>query len=574
MTINLTSVTNNQTFGTWLSRTNDLVTALSSNIVTVDSTLGGSISTGNGFVNGMFGANTLFATTIAGGNLTSNSILTITTNTQVSNSLLSVGNTSMNVIMGYLTTNSSLFEGYGNQNNYVQLVLTNSNTGTNASVDIALYDNGGIVSGNFIDLGISGSNYSNTSWTIGGGSDGYLYTGNTNLAIGTAGQKYINFFANGTLATNEVMRITSGANVGIGNTNPNARLQVTGTANISGNVYHGGTLIQNGNATLNNSAIITGNLVLSNTIAVTGAATLSNTINVTGLTTLSAVTVTAAANLSTIAVTGAANLSTIAVTGNTSLLGIVSIGSASATANLSVNGYVTIANNLTVGQQLNLSGNVTYTGTSTGNLVPTDSTYFLGTTAVSTKRWGLYATSIDSNSTINVTGAATLGSTLALTGTATLSANLSVTGNGTFSNTLAVTGAATFSNTLTTAGAASVGGNLTATHLSLNNLAYVFSNSYGFSSTANSLIDTFPSTSFRTAEYIIQAANSTSWQSSKVLVMHDGTTAYATEYAVINTSATPIISLSVTKASTSIQLYATPADASVIVNFVRTAVSV
>jgi hypothetical protein len=88
------------------------------------------------------------------------------------------------------------------------------------------------------------------------------------------------------------------------------------------------------------------------------------------------------------------------------------------------------------------------------------------------------------------------------------------------------------------------------------------------------MIDTFSATSYRTAEYIIQASNSTSWQSSKVLVMHDGTTAYATEYAVINTSATPVISLTVTKAATNIQLYATPADATVIVNFVRTAVSV
>ena len=41
------------------------------------------------------------------------------------------------------------------------------------------------------------------------------------------------------------MRIDSGANVGIGNTAPNAKLQVTGTANVSGNVAIAGTLTSN-----------------------------------------------------------------------------------------------------------------------------------------------------------------------------------------------------------------------------------------------------------------------------------------------------------------------------------------
>ena len=336
MTINLSQVANNQTFGTWLQRTNDLVTALSANIVTVDRTLGGSVSTGNGFVNGMFGANTLYATNIYGGNLTVNTVITINTNTQVVNSVLSVGNTSMNVIMGYLTTNSSLFEGYGNQNNFVEFALTNSNTGTNASVDIALYDNGGLAGYNYIDMGILGSGYSNATWTVGGGSDGYLYTSNTNLSIGTAGQKYINFFANGTLATNEVMRITSGANVGIGNNNPNARLQVTGTANISGNVYHGGSYILNGNATLNNSAIITGNLVLSNTIAVTGNATFSNSTVYTGNASFSnTIAVTGATTLSnTLTVTGLATFSANSIhTGNTTFSNTISVTGAATFSN-------------------------------------------------------------------------------------------------------------------------------------------------------------------------------------------------------------------------------------------------
>jgi len=48
----------------------------------------------------------------------------------------------------------------------------------------------------------------------------------------------------------EAIRIDLGANVGIGNTTPNAKLQVTGTANISGNVALGGTLTVAGNLTV------------------------------------------------------------------------------------------------------------------------------------------------------------------------------------------------------------------------------------------------------------------------------------------------------------------------------------
>ena len=50
--------------------------------------------------------------------------------------------------------------------------------------------------------------------------------------------------------TSERMRIDTNGNVGIGNAAPNAKLQVTGTANISGNVALGGDLTVAGNLTI------------------------------------------------------------------------------------------------------------------------------------------------------------------------------------------------------------------------------------------------------------------------------------------------------------------------------------
>ena len=85
MTITVSQVSNNQSFGTWLQRTNDIIYILSNNAVTVNATASGSISTGIGYVNGAFGSNTLYATYLSGGFPSSNSTLEITSQLTVSN---------------------------------------------------------------------------------------------------------------------------------------------------------------------------------------------------------------------------------------------------------------------------------------------------------------------------------------------------------------------------------------------------------------------------------------------------------------------------------------------------------
>ena len=476
MTINLTAVTNNQTFGTWLQRTNDIVTIIGSNVVTTDASLGGSITTGKGFVNGTFGSNTVYATYISGGNISSNGLLTILTNTSV-NATMSVGNSTMNVQSGWLAGDLAMLEAFGNQNNFVQVILTNSNTGTSSSGDFVVADNLGISSANYIDMGINGTNWSNTLWTINGPSDGYLYTGNTNLSIGTLGAKYINFFANGTLANNEVMRITSGANVGIGNTNPNAKLQVTGTANVSGNVYLGNILTVTGNTTISGIANIAGNTYVSGIANVIGNATFSSNLTVIG------------------------QLSAPTISGNTYINGIVNVSTNATVSSVNISSNTTFGNNVTVIGNLNVSGNVVYTGSSAGNVVPVNSSYWLGN---SSQSWSLYALTVQVSNTITIANTSTM-----------------------------------------------------------------LSNSYSFASTSNSTIDTFSATSFRSAEYTIQASNSSAYQVSKVLVVHDGTTAYATEYAIVN-SAAQMLSLGATKSGSDVLLWSVPVDATVVVKFTRT----
>jgi hypothetical protein len=116
-----------------------------------------------------------------------------------------------------------------NQNGYSQFNLRNTNTGYNASGDLVITTDNGTDTTNFIDLGINNTGFSTTTWTVNGALDGYLYSANTNLSVGVAfTNRYLSFFAGGTLAANEKIRITD-TGVGIGTTNTSNTLQV-GTA--------------------------------------------------------------------------------------------------------------------------------------------------------------------------------------------------------------------------------------------------------------------------------------------------------------------------------------------------------
>ncbi len=91
MTIPVTQVSNTQTFGAWLATTNRLADIISTNTVTTDSTAGGSLTTGNSFVNGHFGAAFVYvANTLVGGNVSSNGVLNIQANLAVTNGVSNV----------------------------------------------------------------------------------------------------------------------------------------------------------------------------------------------------------------------------------------------------------------------------------------------------------------------------------------------------------------------------------------------------------------------------------------------------------------------------------------------------
>ena len=55
------------------------------------------------------------------------------------------------------------------------------------------------------------------------------------------------------------------------------------------------------------------------------------------------------------------------------------------------------------------------------------------------------------------------------------------------------------------------------------------------SASANQTVDTFSALEYRTSKYVIQMTYDGDYQSTEILLMHDGTDVYITEYATIQT---------------------------------------
>jgi len=126
-------------------------------------------------------------------------------NTYIQNKL-QIGNAA-----GYNFGATALIEIDASQNTYVQAVVQNANSGTNASGDLVITNDTGNDSFGYVDLGINSSNYSNATYGITGAGDAYLYSSNTKLVIGTATVQDVVIHAGGTAATNRVLTVNTSA---------------------------------------------------------------------------------------------------------------------------------------------------------------------------------------------------------------------------------------------------------------------------------------------------------------------------------------------------------------------------
>jgi len=88
------------TFQSLINKVNGFANAFSNYVVTTDNTATGSVTTGNAYVNGTFSADTLAVrTTLRGGNVSSNALLTIDTGVNIG--------ANSSIVSGFFSTSSN-----------------------------------------------------------------------------------------------------------------------------------------------------------------------------------------------------------------------------------------------------------------------------------------------------------------------------------------------------------------------------------------------------------------------------------------------------------------------------------
>ena len=223
-----------------------------------------------GYITGAIGANTAnsgnFTTVVttsnlyAGGNIVAASGTSSTSTTSgalvvqggigASGNIYIAGSTYLGTAFNY-TPQYAKFQHGDNQNNYVQLVVQNQNSGNQATTDIVAVANNGSDNDTFIDMGINSSGYNQAAYNLTGPNDGYLYiTGNTttgggNLVISTYTLNDIVFSLAGSATANEFARMRANTNSFVISSTTNSTststgaLQVRGGAGVSGNLNVG-----------------------------------------------------------------------------------------------------------------------------------------------------------------------------------------------------------------------------------------------------------------------------------------------------------------------------------------------
>ena len=292
---------------------------------------------------------------------------------------------------------------------------------------------------------------------------------------------------------------------------------------------------------------ITGNIIGSATTAstVTTAAqpAITSVGTLTGLTTSGDVTV--GGNLVVLGVTTTVDSQTVSVTDINIVLGNVAVPS-NVTA---VGGGITLLGTTdktiswvspSVGWQssevITAPGFVgPVTGTLTGNITGSAATVTSAAQPAITSVGTLSGLTVTSTITGNITGSAA---------TVTSAAQPAITSVGTLTG-------------LTVSGTISTNGNL-----ALTSGAPITANETGTSfANVAVAIDSFNSTLYRSAKYVVSVTNGSTYQVSEVLITHNGTTAYSVAYGEVSTTGTPFITFTSGLTGSTVYLYATGASA-------------
>jgi hypothetical protein len=140
-----------------------------------------------------------------------------------------------------------------------------------------------------------------------------------------------------------------------------------------------------------------------------------------------------------------------------------------------------------------------------------------------------------------------------------------VTGRGATTNNIVTLSNTTTSNS--TAGALVVSGGISANDIFIRNeirdaITITSSNTVTVATTSpGTQIDAFPIATYRSGRYMIQITQGSSYQLSDFRILHNGTTTYITEYAVLESAGTELCSITADVNSGNARILATMASA-------------
>jgi len=441
----------------------------------------------------------------------------------------------------------------------------------NASNGQVLFDYNGTLTGN---TGFT-FDYASGNFAVPGGiqttGDILPSTSNT-YSLGSTSKRWNNLWLNGTTIYLGSSVITeTGGNLTLVNPDGGS-LNVTGNSSysdisVTGNIS-GGNLVATGNSTLGN-LVVTGTLQAGD-ITVSSIANGTSNVDIIGIG--GNVTTSVAGNSNVFVVTGTgANVNGyLSASGNVTPAGIKTdnyyyangspVSFSGTYSNSNVASYLQVyTGNIT-------AGNISATGNISGSYLISSSgcvTIGAGTVAVSGTSGGIFVSTITDinfglssnivmgSSSGNVTVQGNLvangkvtGTTL--TGSLTTAAQPNVTSVGTLTN-LTVSGNVNTGNITVT-------NTVDAVNVKVTDL---FSKRTSINISTNTPIDTFPTSSFRSAKYTMRAGDGTDYQALEVLLVHNDINSIITVYGSLSTSGTDLVAFTTDISAGNVNVYAT-----------------
>lgn len=517
MTVTISSISNTQSIGVIVDRVNQIAQTVTTNVVTTSMTATPAPAAGNAFITGIFGANILYASIVAGGNVTSNGNLIVASNTSMRGSL-SVNTT-------FSVQNAATFYASANivGNAYLYSSLSTNGSATFANT-ISVTGAANVLS----TLGVTGA--ANLLSTLGVTGDANL-AGNINVsgAGNIAGALYVggatnvnnNLTVNGTITTTNTVDVVTSANatVTVGNGSVFAYVNSTTVAatNVNANLI-AGTL----------TTVSQPNIIANNSLNLGGQ---PNTYYI---------------NLSTAAYTNAVAFAN-GVANNAYANAVAQIAAAAATAYSNATSYADSKAATAYSNATTFASNAS--NLSTGTVSP----------SVVTGNYG-NITAVGTLTTLTVSGSGSYGNNLTVSNTINIVSTANVGGDLNLSGNLNITGYIS---------------NVKASSLTANGIANFTAGLYSVSGTSLQTVDTYATATYRAADYFLQLTdtNTGSYHATKITVVHDGVNPYITEYSTI----APTGSLGTFTAdinSGNLRLRVTPATGNVVVKYSRTTIVV